>query len=241
MATTYVPVRGSKVPEQAILRTLQWGERPDVGIASSHLRDAVQRLFDVTVATVALVVCLPLLLVVSVAVALSSPGSVLFVHERVGRRGRPFPCLKFRTMRPDAEAELAGALAADAALAEEFAATYKLRDDPRVTAVGRVLRRTSLDELPQFLNILVGHMSVVGPRPVTVPELGHYGAHVAELLSARPGLTGSWQVSGRSDLTYEQRVALDLAYLRDRRLSTDIKIIARTVLLVLRPGRNGAY
>ena len=199
-----------------------------------------RRVFDVVFATAALVLTLPVLAAITLLLATTTSGSPLYVQRRVGRHGRSFGCLKFRTMHPDAEERLGELLAADPARAREFALTQKLKDDPRVTAVGRVLRRLSLDELPQFANVLAGHMSVVGPRPVTTPELAHYGTHVWELLSIRPGITGLWQVSGRSDLSYEQRVVLDLGYVRRRSLVTDAVIVVRTVGRLLRPSRSGA-
>lgn len=200
-----------------------------------------RRAFDLVFSLVAILLTVPVFLLVALAVGFSSPGPILYVHRRVGRGGRDFPCLKFRTMRPDADRVLADVLAARPDLATEFARSQKLKDDPRVTGIGRVLRRSSLDELPQFLNVLVGHMSVVGPRPVTRAELHHYGDHSTELLSVRPGITGLWQVSGRNELSYTERVALDLRYVHERRLVTDLAIIGRTVRQLLGVRRTGAY
>jgi lipopolysaccharide/colanic/teichoic acid biosynthesis glycosyltransferase len=166
--------------------------------------------------------------------------SAFYVHERIGRGGVSFGCLKFRTMVPDAERRLAELLARDPAARAEWQATRKLKSDPRVTRRGRVLRTTSLDELPQLINVLKGEMSLVGPRPVVQAELETlYGPTAPLYLSVRPGLTGLWQVSGRSDADYDGRVALDAAYVRNPSLFTDIVILLRTVGAVLR--RRGAY
>ncbi|MDP2326979.1 MAG: sugar transferase [Dehalococcoidia bacterium] len=181
---------------------------------------------DLVVATLSFVALSPVLLVAALAVRFSSPGPVLFRHQRVGRSGVPFVVYKFRTMRTDT------GLPPDAIAS--FRENYKLAADPRITPVGRWLRRTSLDEAPQLLNVLSGTMSMVGPRPVTPAELQEkYGDHADELVSVKPGLTGLWQVSGRSSLTYRQRVDLDLRYVRERGLWADLKIIARTPLAVL--------
>ncbi len=187
---------------------------------------AAKRGLDLVLASVLLLVLLPLWLVIAGVIATSSPGPVLFRQRRSGQDGRVFTCLKFRTMVVDAEARLK----ADPALAALHGENWKLTNDPRVTGIGRVLRKTSLDELPQVVNILRGEMSVVGPRPVQLLELereyGHWGPVV---FSAKPGVTGLWQVSGRSDVTYAERVALDLEYAHRRNLWLDLKIVAKTV------------
>ncbi len=176
------------------------------------------------------------------AVVAVDGGPVFFSHRRVGRGGRTFGCLKFRSMRPDADRHLAELLARDPAARAEWQAARKLRQDPRVTPFGRVLRATSLDELPQLINVLRGDMSLVGPRPVVQEELDqHYApaAAAADYLSVRPGITGPWQVSGRSDMEYRERVALDAAYARNPSLRKDLALLAHTVVVVLR--RQGAY
>ncbi len=204
-------------------------------------RRAITRLFDLFLALVACVVASPLLIALVLVVRLTSAGPALYVHWRVGTMGRPFPCLKFRTMYRDADERLADLLTTDADLADEWNRTRKLKRDPRVTPVGRLLRKTSLDELPQLLNVVIGQMSVVGPRPIVTSETVHYGEHLPTLLSIKPGMTGLWQVSGRNDTSYAERVMLDLTYVETRTLTTDLKICARTGLLLLRPGSNGAY
>lgn len=197
-----------------------------------------KRGYDLLVSLIVLVVTLPLFVVIALAVRGTSPGPAFFVHPRVGRGGRIFPCLKFRTMGLDAAARLEDLLA-DPRLAAEFDENHKLRDDPRVTRLGRFLRRTSLDELPQFLNVLVGHMSVVGPRPVVVDELDRYGHARDHYLAVRPGITGPWQVSGRSDISFRERVAMDRAYIDRPSLATDLRVTASTVRVIVR--RVGAY
>jgi exopolysaccharide production protein ExoY len=166
-------------------------------------------------------------------------GPATFRHYRVGCGGRLFRCIKFRTMRPDAERALQQVLERDPALLAEWRRDQKLANDPRVTPLGRYLRRASLDELPQLFNVLRGEMALVGPRPVTVPELRRYGTARWQYLSVPPGMTGLWQVSGRNGTGYERRVELDELYVRNRSAWLDCKILAKTVLIVLK--REGAY
>jgi exopolysaccharide production protein ExoY len=191
-----------------------------------------KRALDIGVAATALVVLAPLFVVVALAVKLSSPGPVLFRQERVGAGGRTFGIWKFRSMRVDAEAYLFSHLDLYRRYLDN---DYKLTvdEDPRVTSVGRFLRRTSLDEVPQFLNVLLGHMSLVGPRPVLAPELARYGDDVDSYLAARPGLTGSWQVAGRSAVEYADRVGLDVEYVGKWSVMRDVKILLRTPRAVL--------
>jgi lipopolysaccharide/colanic/teichoic acid biosynthesis glycosyltransferase len=161
-------------------------------------------------------------------------GPGFFGHVRVGRHGRAFRCWKIRTMVPDADRALARVLQSDPEVAAQWAAERKLRRDPRITRIGRFLRRSSLDELPQLLNVLRGDMSLVGPRPVTFEEIDLYGASRGAYLSVRPGLTGLWQVSGRNSLSYEARVSLDERYVTTMGLLTDVRILARTLGVVFR-------
>jgi exopolysaccharide production protein ExoY len=163
---------------------------------------------------------------------------VLYGGWRVGRGGRLFRCLKFRTMVLDAQPALERLLREDPAARAQWEREQKLDDDPRVTPVGRFLRRSSLDELPQLFNVLRGDMALVGPRPITVPELERYGAARWHYLNVRPGMTGLWQVSGRSDVSYPQRVQLDRSYVEQRTLVGDVQILLRTVKVVL--GHDGA-
>ena len=221
----------------------------EVGPSASALMDRdlsilptllIKRSIDVAGALLALLIALPVLLIIATAVA-TDGGPVFYGHRRIGRGGQSFACLKFRTMRTDSDEVLATLLARDERAALEWAMRRKLRDDPRVTRVGRMLRVSSLDELPQLFNVLRGEMSLVGPRPVVQAELDQYyaGEAGASYLSVRPGLTGLWQVSGRSDVDYEDRVALDCAYVRDLSLGSDMRLLARTVGALMR--RAGAY
>jgi exopolysaccharide production protein ExoY len=163
---------------------------------------------------------------------------ILFGHYRVGRGGQLFRCLKFRTMVRDAQPVLERLLRESPAAREQWEREQKLDDDPRVTSIGRLLRRTSLDELPQLFNVLRGDMALVGPRPITVPELERYGATRWHYLNVLPGMTGLWQVSGRNDVSYDERVLLDRSYVERHGLLADVAILLRTVKVVL--ARDGA-
>lgn len=190
---------------------------------------ALKRLFDVSCTLAIIVLASPLLLVLTFAALISSKGPILYGHQRVGFRGQEFMCLKFRTMVVDGDKVLADHLAADPAAAAEWDQNQKLRNDPRITPLGQFLRKTSLDELPQLINILRGEMSLIGPRPVVHEELVRYGTRRAAYLSARPGLSGLWQVSGRSATTYERRTELDEIYVNSWSLWGDVKIMLRTL------------
>lgn len=198
----------------------------------------VKRAFDVSVAATLLLVLAPLFGWLAWRVR-KDGGPAVFTHERVGRGGRTFRCLKFRTMVPDAQARLHELLDRDPAALSEWERERKLKNDPRITAVGRLLRKTSLDELPQLWNVLKGEMSLVGPRPVIGDELKEYGDQLDYYLEARPGITGLWQISGRSDTTYATRVNLDAWYVRNWSLWYDVVILLRTVQVVLKG--EGAY
>ncbi len=192
-----------------------------------------RRGIDVLMAGTALVVLSPALLVLAVLVSLDSRGPIMFRQERVGRDGKLFRCLKFRSMYVDADERLLDLVSVKGPIQDEWVRDQKLQQDPRVTRVGRLLRRTSLDELPQLVNILLGSMSVVGPRPVIPVETIRYGSSLPLVLSVRPGLTGLWQVSGRNSLSYPERVDLDVEYVRHQSLALDASIIFRTVGCVL--------
>jgi len=189
-------------------------------------------------AAVLLVLLSPLLLGVAALIWHCDGAPVLFGHYRVGRNGRLFRCLKFRTMYTGSQQLLAELLDRDAEARAQWERDQKLADDPRVTPVGRLLRRTSLDELPQLINVLRGEMSLVGPRPITVAELTRYGRVRWDYLSVAPGMTGLWQVSGRNNTSYAQRVRLDERYVEQRSLWLDFSILLRTVKVVLM--RDGA-
>ena len=197
-----------------------------------------KRVFDIVGALALLLMLAPVLLVVAILVRLSGP-NVLFAHPRVGQGGRLFPCYKFRTMVPDAQLVLERLLAERPDLRVEWERDFKLKDDPRVTPVGKFLRKYSLDELPQFWNVLRGDMSLVGPRPIIPDELERYGRHADCYLAARPGVTGLWQISGRSDVDYERRIQLDREYMNRRCVTMDLAIVFKTAWVVLM--RRGAY
>lgn len=200
---------------------------------SSRLDALAVRTLDIIFASSALLFLAPLLLLVAALVYIVDPGPIFFAHRRVGRNGRSFPCLKFRSMVVDAEDRLNELLATDAEAREEWLRDFKLRNDPRITRIGHFLRKTSLDELPQFLNVVRGEMSIVGPRPIVEGEVHRYGRYFAEYMQVKPGLTGLWQVSGRNNVSYRRRVALDTSYARNRNLGLDLRILAMTVPAVL--------
>jgi undecaprenyl-phosphate galactose phosphotransferase len=199
-----------------------------------------KRIFDLLVTSLILFFLAPAFMLIAAAVLMDG-GSVFYVHRRIGWRGRMFKCLKFRTMRMNTDVVLAATLQKDAELRSQWEAKQKLRHDPRVTRVGRVLRKTSLDELPQLFNVLLGDMSLVGPRPVVPEELQKFYSPAAACmyLSVRPGVTGLWQVSGRSDTNYTDRVALDCAYIANMSIANDLGLLVRTVGALIQ--RNGAY
>ena len=193
-----------------------------------------KRALDIAVASVALVLLAPLLLLVALLIRLTMGSPVIFSHARLGYGGRPFACLKFRTMVNDADAALQGHLVHNNAAREEWQIDRKLRSDPRVTRLGSILRRSSIDELPQLFNVLMGQMSCVGPRPIVAEEVPRYGLTWEDYIKACPGMTGLWQVSGRNRLSYRTRVALDRRYVRRWSAMRDVWILCRTVPAVLR-------
>ncbi len=192
-----------------------------------------KRIFDLCLATCGLIGLLPLFALVALAVKVSSTGPVLYGHIRVGNGGRSFRCWKFRTMVTNGDAVLESYLADHPDEKVEWEQNRKLRDDPRVTRIGSVMRAYSVDELPQLINVIRGDMSLVGPRPVVQDELDIYGSAAPHYLRSRPGLTGLWQISGRSDTTYDERIAFDTSYVQRWSFSQDLLIIARTVPAVL--------
>ncbi|MBA3958584.1 MAG: sugar transferase [Parachlamydiaceae bacterium] len=190
----------------------------------------IKRIFDLFFTCAAMVFCLPLLLVIFVMIRFSSPGKAIYSHERIGRGGKPFRCYKFRTMYVDADERLQELLASDSRLNDEWIRTRKLKNDPRVTPIGIFLRKASLDELPQFWNVLRGDLSVVGPRPVVYDEVVHYlGEKAPKILSMRPGLTCIWQVSGRNDTSYVKRIQLDEHYIDNHSIILDCWLILKTI------------
>ena len=201
----------------------------------------LKRIFDLLFSLLFLIFSLPFFLIISLLVKLSSRGPIFFLQERIGKNNIPFRCIKFRTMYPEAKDIMENILMKDKNLKKEFEETHKLKNDPRITAIGKFLRKTSLDELPQFINVLRGEMSIVGPRPIVKDEKKKYGKNLKRVLSIKPGITGLWQVSGRNNLTYKKRVMLDINYVRNYNLIMDIRILIRTFGVILFPLDRGAY
>ncbi|MET0373552.1 MAG: sugar transferase [Rhizorhabdus sp.] len=195
--------------------------------------ERIIRALDVVLAAVLLAFMAPLLVIVAALIAATDPGPVFFAHRRVGRNGTMFYCLKFRSMALNSDDRLRELLERDPRAREEWRRDHKLMNDPRITPIGRFLRKSSLDELPQLLNVLVGDMSLVGPRPITMDESPRYGRYFSHYCSVTPGLTGIWQVSGRSNTSYRRRVAMDVCYVRKQSPTLYISILMRTVPAVL--------
>lgn len=203
--------------------------------------EVYKRLFDIVFSLSVLILFAPVYLVLALLIALSSPGSVFYVQERVGKNRKPFGCIKFRTMVNNADEVLAQMMETSPHLRQEFQDNFKLKQDPRVTWIGQFLRMTSLDEFPQFWNVLKGDMSVVGPRPLVAEELHKYGRHMDRILTIKPGITGLWQVSGRNDIPYPRRVQIDLHYVNFKNCWSDLWIVIKTIGVVIFPKNNGAY
>ena len=201
----------------------------------------LKRIGDVVFSLLVLTLGSPIFILIGILVKLSSPGSIFYIQKRIGRNYREFGCIKFRTMYENADDLLPNLLEKYPLMRKEFEKDFKLRKDPRITKLGRFLRRSSLDELPQFLNVLKGEMSVVGPRPIVSNEISKYSLFMEEVISVRPGLTGLWQVSGRNNLSYKKRVELDLAYARNRNFILDLEIIILTLGVLIFPMDRGAY
>jgi exopolysaccharide production protein ExoY len=211
---------------RSVLRLARVGSPVPVGMNG-------KRIVDIVLALSGIILLAPLLIICFAVTALTSPGPALFKHRRVGFNGKHFNCLKFRTMVTDAPERLRRLLEQDPLAAAEWTANRKLRNDPRITAIGAILRKSSLDELPQLFNVLKGDMSIVGPRPVTDEELERYSSSISAYLSCRPGITGLWQVSGRSTTSYNKRVACDTFYARNWSMSLDAKIMVVTLPALL--------
>jgi Undecaprenyl-phosphate galactose phosphotransferase WbaP len=215
-----------------------------LGFATSHKLKmywnlVIKRFLDLFFVSLGGLMILPFLFLIALIIKLSSPGPVLYGHRRLGLNGKHFQAYKFRSMVMDAEKKLENILEADPRLREEWEASHKLKDDPRVTKIGKFLRRTSFDEFPQLINILKGEMSIVGPRPVTDQEIEKYGENSRRVLTVKPGLTGLWQVSGRSDTDYAERISYDLYYIQSWSVWLDLWIIYRTPGAIFKG--KGAY
>lgn len=194
-----------------------------------------KRIVDVILSFIGLIVLSPAFLFLSIVIKLDSKGPVFFAHKRIGKNGNTIKIYKFRTMHENAEAMIENFTEEQM---KEYKENYKLKEDPRITRIGKILRKTSLDELPQILNILKGELSIIGPRPVVESELDKYGPNKSKFLSVKPGLTGYWQANGRSSTTYEERMDMELYYIENRSLWLDIKLFFKTIISVIK--REGA-
>ncbi|MCC0176013.1 sugar transferase [Waterburya agarophytonicola K14] len=201
----------------------------------------IKRIFDIVFALFVLTVFSPVYLILMISIALNSKGPIFYVQERIGRNHRPFNCIKFRTMVNNADRMLETIMEDSEDMREEFQDNFKIKQDPRITKVGKFLRLTSLDEFPQFWNVLKGEMSVVGPRPLVPEELPKYGRKINTVLTIKPGITGLWQVSGRNDIPYPQRVKIDVYYATSHNWLLDLWIVYKTIGVIIFPRNNGAY
>ncbi len=184
---------------------------------------------------------LPLLLIISILIKFSSRGPILYFHKRIGKNNKNFYCIKFRTMHAEAEDILENLFCTDPEIKKEYEKTHKIKNDPRITQIGKFLRKTSLDELPQFINVLRMEMSIIGPRPIVNEEISKYGDSISKVLSIKPGITGLWQVSGRNNLSYKKRVFLDNHYVENFNFLMDLRIVIRTFGVLFFPMDRGAY
>ena len=200
-----------------------------------------KRIFDILFSLFILIFFAPVYLVLGCLIAITSPGSVFYIQQRVGKNYQRFGCIKFRTMVSNADEMLQSMMDTYPEMRQEFEENYKLKKDPRVTWMGKFLRLTSLDEFPQFWNVLKGDMSVVGPRPLVPKELCKYGHRIDKVLTIRPGITGLWQVSGRNDISYPQRIRMDVYYVNNHNGLLDLWLILKTMVVILFPHKNGAY
>ncbi|MGV2827716.1 sugar transferase [Myxosarcina sp. GI1(2024)] len=200
-----------------------------------------KRMFDIVFSLFVLICCSPLCLILMVLITISSSGPVFYRQQRIGKNYRSFSCIKFRTMVDRADSLLETMMIDSPQIRQEFEADFKLKQDPRITKIGKFLRLTSLDEFPQFWNVLRGDMSVVGPRPLVPEELYKYGRKIDTVLTIKPGITGLWQVSGRNDIPYPKRVQIDVYYANSHNWLLDLWIIFKTIGIVIFPSNNGAY
>ncbi len=201
----------------------------------------IKSFFDIGFSLIVIITGFPIFLIIALLVKLSSRGPVFYYQERIGKNFKVFNCLKFRTMHPEADDILKNLLNNNPQIRDEFEKNQKIKNDPRITVIGKYLRKTSLDELPQFINVLRMEMSVIGPRPIIKEEKKRYASKITKVLSIKPGITGLWQVSGRNNLSYKRRVYLDYLYVDKVNFLMDIRIIIRTFGVLLFPLDRGAY
>lgn len=205
----------------------------ELATPSQATNELLTRVRDIAISASMLVVLFPVMVLAALLIAISSPGPIVFKQTRIGMNGRGFGCYKFRSMRTDAEEHLASLIETRAELRHEWNCNHKLSRDPRITPIGRILRHSSIDELPQLFNVIRGDMSLVGPRPIVSSEVPKYGRYITSYFSVRPGLTGLWQVTGRNNSSYRRRVAADVLYSRSRSLWFDFKILFLTIPAVI--------
>ena len=210
-------------------------------ISKKNMYLLLKSLCDIFFSLTIIILGSPLFLLIAILIKFSSRGPIFYYHKRVGKNFKPFFCIKFRTMHPEAEDILMNLLEKNEEIKQEFEKTHKLRNDPRITTIGKFLRKTSLDELPQFLNVLKMDMSIIGPRPIVEKEIKKYGNQINKVLSIKPGITGLWQVSGRNNLSYKKRVYLDSLYVNSLNFIMDLRIIIRTFGVLFFPMDRGAY
>lgn len=201
----------------------------------------IKSIFDLFFSLIILIFGFPIFMLIALLIKLSSRGSIFFLQERIGKNKKTFNCIKFRTMHPEAEDILENLITTNDKLRKEFEETQKLKNDPRITKIGKFLRKTSLDEIPQFLNVIKMEMSIIGPRPIVKKEIQKYGESYNKVISIKPGITGLWQVSGRNNLSYKRRVILDCLYIDNISPLLDLRIIIRTFGVIFFPNDRGAY
>ncbi len=197
--------------------------------------------FDIFFSAIFLIIGSPIFISIGILIKFSSRGPILYRHKRIGKNNKEFFCIKFRTMHPEADDILENLLLKNEKIKNEFTKTQKIKNDPRITRIGKFLRKTSLDEIPQFINVLKMDMSIIGPRPIIKNEKLKYGKSINKFLSIKPGITGLWQVSGRNNLSYKKRVQLDLIYIDNLNLIMDLRIFIRTFGVIFFPMDRGAY
>ena len=201
----------------------------------------IKAIFDLFFSLIILIAGFPIFMIIALLIKLSSRGPIFFLQERIGKNKKSFNCIKFRTMHPEAEDILENLITNNENLRKEFEETHKLKNDPRITNIGKFLRKTSLDEIPQFLNVIKMEMSIIGPRPIVKNEIQKYGESYNKVISLKPGITGLWQVSGRNNLSYKRRVTLDCLYVDNMSPLIDLRIIIRTFGVIFFPNDRGAY
>ena len=201
----------------------------------------LKRCLDLLFSVFLIIFLIPLFLIIGIIIKLNSKGNIFYSQKRIGKENKPFACYKFRTMHPKAKYLLKKILLQNPNLRNEFINKRKITNDPRITNIGKFLRFTSLDELPQIFNVLKGDMSFIGPRPIVKSEIKKYGKNFKKAFSVKPGISGLWQVSGRNKLSYKKRVELDTFYSENMNLLLDIKIFIKTIIVILFPFGKGAY